>query len=451
MSGYHLIQRILFVVIVGLASAAPADRDSASTNEWTSLGLGGLHVTALAIDPTTPATLYVATADGGVFKSTNSGHDWSAANTGLFERDVTALTMDPVNPNTLYAGIYFACWYPPPPCYLPPGIYKSVNGGESWSLAGAGLPVTTDLNTVGVDTLVVDPQTPTSVYAGTNEGLFKSSDGGGSWNPANTGLPDGGIHAFALNPISTTTLYAGIWGGVYKSTDGAASWGLASFGLPQADIQALAIDHTSPDTVYAWLWAFPSGVYKTTNGGASWLPAYAGLPTVPFGGSLLIDPQTPATAYAGTASGVFKTTNGGGSWSMLGNNDLANKIVQALVIDPVQTDILYAGTYGGGVFSIQQALAAAAVYPIVGLSSGSTTIMVRGWNFAPGATLTVGGVAAMNVTVIDPATLTAVVGPDAPGAVDVVVTNPDHHMATLPNGFIYALEIHHSNLPLISR
>src|SRR5450759_3349744 len=124
---------------------------------WSSGGPYGGYVTALAINPATPATLYAGTASG-VFKSTDSGGTWAAANTGL-----------------------------------------------------------TNLN---ISALAINPPTPTTLYAGTNSGgVFKSTDSGGTWAAVTTGLKDLSIYALAIDPTTPATLYAGMWGGVLKSTD----------------------------------------------------------------------------------------------------------------------------------------------------------------------------------------------------------------------------------------
>ena len=66
-------------------------------------------INALAIDPTTPATLYAGTYYGGVFKSTNGGGNWGAINTGLTTTQVVALAIDPATPTTVYAGTKMLC------------------------------------------------------------------------------------------------------------------------------------------------------------------------------------------------------------------------------------------------------------------------------------------------------------------------------------------------------
>jgi len=122
---------------------------SAGINVWTSLGPEGGSISALAIDPATPTTLYAGTFLAGVFKSTNGGESWSAANTGLINTYVYALAIDPKTPTTLYAGTYGG------------GVFKSTNGGESWSAVNTGLISTY------ISDLEIDPKTPTILYAGT--------------------------------------------------------------------------------------------------------------------------------------------------------------------------------------------------------------------------------------------------------------------------------------------
>src|SRR5437016_8787981 len=122
-------------------------------NSWTSIGPDGGFIMALAIDPVTPATLYAGTYRGGVFKSTDGGESWSAVNTGLPDLNVFSLAIDPQTPTTLYVGIERA------------GVFKSTNGGGSWSAVNTGLDPT-----IQVSALAIDPQTPATLYAGTNNG-----------------------------------------------------------------------------------------------------------------------------------------------------------------------------------------------------------------------------------------------------------------------------------------
>jgi len=137
-------------VVTGLllGAAGPAAAD------WTSIGPYGGSVSALAIDPRTPTTLYAGTS-AGVYKSTNGGTSWSAANAGLMCGDalcsVGHLALDPQTPTTLYAG-------------TGAGVFKSTDSGASWSRGQLFDSVTS---------LALDPQTPTTLYAGAASGCGK--------------------------------------------------------------------------------------------------------------------------------------------------------------------------------------------------------------------------------------------------------------------------------------
>jgi len=143
---------------------------------------GSGNITALAIaprtDPETPTTLYAGTSDRGVFKSVDGGATWSA--TGLTNAEVWALAIDPVTPTTLYAvsgwQYYFGASYQK--------LYKSTDGGANWDL------IIVNLASASFQSLVIDPQTPTTLY-GLGDGAFKSTDGGASWSA--TGLTGWGL------------------------------------------------------------------------------------------------------------------------------------------------------------------------------------------------------------------------------------------------------------------
>ncbi|MBO9362486.1 MAG: hypothetical protein J7452_09815, partial [Thermoflexus sp.] len=97
-----------------------------------------------------------------------------------------------------------------------------------------------------VSALAIDPRNSNTLYAGTlGGGVFKSTDGGGSWSAFNDGLTHLFVYALAIDPANPDTLYAGTWGGgVFKSTDGGGSWSAFNDGLTHLDVRALAIDST---------------------------------------------------------------------------------------------------------------------------------------------------------------------------------------------------------------
>lgn len=291
-------------VAIGALAGVPA---RAGLDEWTSLGPYGGPISALAIDPQTPTTLYAGTPAGGVYKSLDGGAHWSAASDGLTDVRVRALAIDPQTPATLYAVTQAS------------GVYKSLDGGAHWTAANQGIDGVGGFPpTLGVVTLAIDPQNPATLYAGRTSGLgvFKSTDGGGQWSAASNGLPEGNpgglgevVRALAIDPQTPGTLYAGTFqSGVYKSTDGGNQWDATNDGLGDLVILTLAIDPLAPGTLYAG--TRDGGVFKSADGGTSWLAMNEGMIASSVF-SLAIDPQTLGTLYAGGVEGVFRSVDGG--------------------------------------------------------------------------------------------------------------------------------------------
>jgi photosystem II stability/assembly factor-like uncharacterized protein len=124
-------------------------------------------------------------------------------------RNVGRLAIDPSRSATIYAGTFAG------------GVLKSNDGGASWTAINNGLSPSTYLNS-----LVIDPLTPATLYVGGAVGVFKSADGGASWTAANNGLPaSANISSLAIDPQNPVTLYVGAaFAGIFKSTDGGATW-----------------------------------------------------------------------------------------------------------------------------------------------------------------------------------------------------------------------------------
>jgi photosystem II stability/assembly factor-like uncharacterized protein len=259
---------------------------------------------------------------------------WISRNNGLFGGAVTTLVIDPSSTQTLYAGTESS------------GVFKSADGGANW--VAAGLP-----NTF-VRALAIDPSSPQTLYAGTyGDGVFKSTDGGANW--VKTSLPNFTyVHTLVIDPSSTQILYAGTRSnGMFKSTDGGANWvksGLPPINNDFVSFNALAIDPSSPQTLYAGIEGY--GVFKSTDGGGNWTAANTGLDSK-FVSALAIDPSSPQTLYAGAAGyGVFKSTDGGGNWVNIGLTylQLFSIGVMPLVIDPSSPQTLYVGTAANSIY-----------------------------------------------------------------------------------------------------
>jgi len=254
---------------------------------------------------------------------------------------IEALVIDPQTPSTLYAGAGTG------------GVFKSVNRGTSWVPIHNGFA--TQFGTARVRALVIDPLTPRTLYAGTGDGAYKTANGGNNWSPISVGLPSlASVSLMAIDPQTPSTVYLGIYGqatnGIFKSTTGGDAWFEANSGLPNRQVQALAIDPRNPVILYVEIQG--SGLYKSNNGGQSWVPMNTGL-GVHNVLSLAVDPQTSGVVYAGTGDGLYKTTTGGMSWEPINaglTGDAPLETVLALAITPTAPNVVYAGTGRDGVF-----------------------------------------------------------------------------------------------------
>ena len=163
----------------------------AGTNEWTNVGPEGGNILPLAVDPHDSANVWAGTRVG-VFRSRDRGANWS--NAGLTGLIVASLILDPQRPGTAYAITAGA----PNQDGGAAQLYKTVDGGASWSEVDAGLPQ------FGGLTFAIDPQNPDTLYVSTRwvyigqGGIYKSTDGGVGWRAVNAGLPD----KFISGPIA---------------------------------------------------------------------------------------------------------------------------------------------------------------------------------------------------------------------------------------------------------
>ena len=290
-------------------------------------GLEGGRVTAFAVDPRHPNTLFAATLEAGIFKSADGARTWRPLDLAPGVSRVDALAVAPGNPETVYAG-------------TGSGVFRTTDGGRSWQATSSDLLGRETAERRAhrfvegyVYTLLVDQRDADIVYAGTWEkGVFKTEDGGRSWR--RIGPSAVAVSTLALDPRDPATVYAGTERGVHKSTDGGATW--RPIGLRGRDVTALAVDPEHPDTVFSG--TLRKGVFKTTDGGANWRSA--GLEDMAISG-LMLDVSATGIAYAWD-DGVFKTENGGRSWRSLD----AGASASALAINPREPATIYVGARG---------------------------------------------------------------------------------------------------------
>jgi len=200
----------------------------------------------------------------------------------------------------------------------------------------------------GFSAFAVSALNPQVVYAGTEKGVFKSTDAGKSWRPVNAGLTDSYVFDLAIDQRHPAILFAGTGRSVFKSTNGGTSWRKTS--LSNVSAVALALHPRNPRVIYA---ATDDGVYKSGDAGATWRR----VKTAPRVFALVIDPQRPATVYAGSGAGVFKSTDAGRTWKAMSRglfprgsasvNERLEGFVSAMVVDPQRPQTLFLGSERG--------------------------------------------------------------------------------------------------------
>jgi photosystem II stability/assembly factor-like uncharacterized protein len=301
---------------------------------------------AIAVATSDPNIVYVASGEGlhrpdlsvgdGIYKSTDAGKTW----THLGLRDgfqIPALAVDPRDPNKVLAAVLGHPYGPSEER----GIYRSTDGGQSWTKV-----ITKDENTGGSD-VEIDPSNPDVVYAsmwearegpwedgnefnGTGGGLFKSTDGGSTWHQLSNGLPKDLSQIYAaIAPSDSRRLYATVGAasgklGVWRSDDAGASWTQstddprASGRIGGGDLPIPRVDPKNPDVVYV----ASTVTMKSTDGGKTW-SGFRGAPGGDDYQNLWINPNNGNNILLVSDQGAIITVNGGATWSSWYNQPTA--------------------------------------------------------------------------------------------------------------------------------
>ncbi len=318
------------------------------------------RVNAIVVDRTNSATVYIGEAKGGVWKSTDSGTTWTNL-TDTITQYVGCLVQDPVNANTLYLGTgeeYYAL-----NTQAGVGIYKSTDGGATWTLKGnstfAGLRI---------NAIAIDPGNTNKWVVCSDGGIYTTTDGGTTFTQRLAGAGS----ALRMNPTNSSILYAAIgWpfggtaaNGVYKSTNGGVNWSLLGGGLPSGTATGrieLDIHKANPNIVYVAIGnpSNPYGlnsIFRTADGGTSWtsipLPTLSANRDTWYNIFIRADPTSATTAYYGQVS-LHRTTNAGAAatWTTITPN---HPDMHALEFDPTNSSKIYLGEDAGVYYSTDQ-------------------------------------------------------------------------------------------------
>jgi len=316
--------------------------------------------------PTNPKIIYTGTAGGGVWKSDNAGTTFRP----IFDdhsQSIGAVELDPNDPdNVIYVGTGEP--WPRNSVSIGDGLYKSIDGGKSWSNIGFK-------NSERISDVIVNPDNSNEVFVGVlgalwsdseERGVYKSSDGGQTWEKILYVNQSTGSADLALDPNNPNIIYASMWefrrgpwffesGGdssaLYKSLDGGKSWKKIHNGFPEGKLGrlAIAVAETNSDILYTVIEAEKDedkGLYKSFDGGESWEQTNNdfGITVRPFYFSrIVVDPKNEdIVVKAGLYGSISK--DGGKTFQNLG---FMHSDIHDIVFDINNSDILYVGTDGG--------------------------------------------------------------------------------------------------------
>ncbi len=344
----------------------PLDNLSLSGLKFRSIGpaLTSGRISDFAVHPDNPYLYYVATASGGVWKTTNAGTTYTPIFDSQGSYSIGCVTMDPGNPNVVWVGTgennnQRSVSYGD-------GLYKSTDGGSSWKNVGLK-------NSEHIGKIIVDPTNSDVVYvaaigpvwsSGGDRGVYKTTDGGETWEAVLTIDEHTGVTDLVMDPRDPNVLYAaafqrqrhvftylggGPGSGLYKSVDGGKNWEKINKGLPSVDLGriGLAISPADPEVIYAIVEAAQgkSGFYRSTNRGASWEKRSGFSTSGNYYQEIIADPKNADVVYAmDTWMSVSK--DGGQSFSFVGE-DYKHVDNHCMWIDPHNTDHWLVGCDGG--------------------------------------------------------------------------------------------------------
>lgn len=261
---------------------------------WQGVNLPATEISSVAIDPEDASTLYIASRNVGVLKSTNRGLQWTALGEGVLSRPYGMIT-HPARSNVVYVQDNS-------------GLFRSDDGGRTWS--SAGVPVQAE-----IDAMAFDPTNEEVAYVAPSggNGIFRTEDGGESWTQISGGIGDR-VFAANLAVDGAGTLFAGTRDGLYRSRDGGQSWQpltpeegrLANLGQPSG---LLAASPTEAGLLYVSLYR---GLLRSENGGDEWTAHTESLPDTPL--FLTPAPGKANELFAVINGSLYKTTSGGASW-----------------------------------------------------------------------------------------------------------------------------------------
>ncbi len=289
------------------------------------------RITAIAVDPDKPTTIYAGAASGGVWRSKSGGTKWEPIFDSAPVQSIGAIAINPKNPDDIWVGTGEG--NPRNSQNFGAGIFRSLDGGKNWSFMGLA-------NTRTIHRIIIHRDNPDiiwvasqgSTYGPTEErGVFKTTDGGKTWRKILYVNDLTGCAELVADPNNPNKLIAAMWeyrrwpwffksggngSGLYVSHDGGENWERRTDkdGLPEGELgrMGLAIARSNPDVVYALVEAKENALYKSTDGGKKWSKTTTkGMGDRPFYyAEIYVDPKDENTVYS-IFTFISKSLDGG--------------------------------------------------------------------------------------------------------------------------------------------
>ena len=343
----------------------------------------GARIEAIAIPPGTTGTIYAGVGSGNLWKTINNGLTWRP----IFEHEsafaIGDVAVSRSNPNIVWVGTGEAQLRYAGYAYPGTGVFKSLNGGETWAHMGLG-------ESHHIGKVIIHPTNPNIVFvaamgrqwsANRERGVFRTTDGGAHWKHVLFVDDSTGVAEIAIDPVDPNTLYAWAWqveagarGGLFRSRDGGTTWRRIGAGLPTGllgragiDIAArtpnvlyLFLDNRGPATVKGRPFV-GAEVYRSDDHGAHWRKVntddlYGVFTTYGWKFTdVRVDPRNAQHVYI-LGNTAFESFDGGATWKRLGArilrlHDTEGRALHLdhheLVIDPSNPDRLLLGNDGG--------------------------------------------------------------------------------------------------------
>ncbi len=366
-----------FILLLSIAASSQTPVNSSTFGmmeaRWLGPGTMSGRITAIEGVAQDGRTIFVGTAGGGIWKTTNAGASFKP----IFDRycqSIGALAIDPNNPKIIFAGTGESNMRNS--VSIGDGMYKSMDGGDNWIKLGLE-------KTEHIAKIVINPRETNTIYVAApgplwhsskERGLYKSTDGGKTFEKILFISEEAGCADVAVDPEHPDTVYASTWefrrkpyafnsggngSGMWKSTDGGKTWKELKKGLPAKPFGriAFAVAPSASQNLVAIVESNETGLYISADGGENWKKQSANFNVVsrPFYfATIVIDPKDPKRVYRPALSFSY-SSDGGYSFADASNEGgWVHSDHHALWINPNNTNQLYLGTDGGVYISLDR-------------------------------------------------------------------------------------------------